>query len=113
MILLVLILEDKADLTGTGAIAFPSNDVIEQAPADLKERLRAIESVDLSKSYGNLEGRQTRLRFVRWGVPVLRSVRVEWVRWVGQVGHRVDKWLNLYVRGCGYGCGCRCGCECE
>ena len=44
----VLLLEGKANLKHTGAITLPSDDDIEQAPADLKERLLAIESVDLS-----------------------------------------------------------------
>ena len=45
----------KANLKNIGAMTLPSDDVIEQAPADLKERLVAIKSVDLS-GYTNLEG---------------------------------------------------------
>ena len=55
MRVLVLLFEGKANLRNTGAITLPSHDVIEQAPADLKERLVAIKSVDLS-GYTNLEG---------------------------------------------------------
>ena len=55
MRVLVLLFEGKANLKNTGAITLPSDDVIEQAPADLKERLVAIKSVNL-KGYENLEG---------------------------------------------------------
>ena len=56
MRVLVLLFEGKANLKNTGAITLPPDDVIEQAPADLKERLVAIKSVDLSDGYENLEG---------------------------------------------------------
>ena len=56
MRVLVLLFEGKANLKNTGAITLPSHDVIEQAPADLKERLVAIKSVDLSDGYRNLRG---------------------------------------------------------
>ena len=56
MRVLVLLFQGKANLRNTGAITLPSHDVIEQAPADLKERLVAIKSVDLSDGYRNLEG---------------------------------------------------------
>ena len=58
--LLVLLLEGKANFKGTGTITLPTADVIEPAPADLKERINAIESVDLS-GYRNLEGRWARV----------------------------------------------------
>ena len=54
----VLLLEGKANFRGTGTITAPSLDAIKQAPADLKERLDAIESVDLS-GYYKLKGRRT------------------------------------------------------
>ena len=54
--LLVLLLEGKANFKDTGTITLPSADVIEHAPADLKERFDAIEFVDLSY-LKNLEGR--------------------------------------------------------
>ena len=58
MRLFVLLLEGKANFRGTGTITAPSLDAIKQAPADLKERLDAIESVDLS-GYDKLQGRRT------------------------------------------------------
>ena len=48
MRLLVLLLEGKANLKDTGTITLPSPDVIDQAPADLKERFDATESIDFS-----------------------------------------------------------------
>ena len=54
MRVLVLLFEGKANLRNTG-VTLPSHDVIEQAPADLKERLVAIKSVNLT-NYTNLEG---------------------------------------------------------
>ena len=62
MRLFVLLLEGKANLKDTGAIALPSDDGIEQAPADLKERLLAIESVDLS-GLKNLGGKWACFKF--------------------------------------------------
>ena len=56
MRLFVLLLEGKANLKDTGTITLPPADVMEQAPADLKERFDAIESIDLS-GLANLEGR--------------------------------------------------------
>ena len=57
MRLFMLLLEGKANFKDTGVIiTLPSPDTIEQAPADLKERLNAIESVDLS-GYSKLKGR--------------------------------------------------------
>ena len=59
MRLFVLLLEGKANFEGTGRyadITLPTADVIEQAPADLKERFDAIESIDLS-GLRNLTGR--------------------------------------------------------
>ena len=50
----VLLIEGKANLKDTGAITLPSPDDIEQAPAELKERFDAIESVDLS--HVNIQG---------------------------------------------------------
>ena len=58
----VLLLEGKANLKHTGAITLPSDDDIEQAPADLKERLLAIESVDLS-GLKNLGGKWACFKF--------------------------------------------------
>ena len=58
MRMFVLLLEGKANFRGTGTITAPSPDAIKQAPADLKERLDAIESVDLS-GYDNIQGRRT------------------------------------------------------
>ena len=54
----VLLLEGKANFRGTGTITAPSPDAIKQAPADLKERLDAIDTVDLSY-YHNIQGRWT------------------------------------------------------
>ena len=56
MRLFVLLLEGKANLKDTRTITLPTADVIEQAPADLKERFDAIESIDLS-GLRNLTGR--------------------------------------------------------
>ena len=47
MLLFVLLLEGKANMKET-SFTLPSNDDVEQAPADLKQRVQAIESVDLS-----------------------------------------------------------------
>ena len=58
MRIFALFLKGKANFKGTGTITAPSLDAIKQAPADLKERLDAIESVDLS-GYGNIQGRRT------------------------------------------------------
>ena len=58
----VLLLEGNANLKDTGAITLPSDDDIEQAPADLKERLLAIESVDLS-GLKNLGGKWACFKF--------------------------------------------------
>ena len=57
MWIFVLLLEGKANLKDTGPITLPTADVIEQAPADLKERFDAIESIDLS-GLKNLRGRR-------------------------------------------------------
>ena len=57
MRILVLLLEGKANFVGTGTITAPSLDAIKKAPVDLKERLDAIESVDLSKCR-KLQGRR-------------------------------------------------------
>ena len=58
----LLLLEGKANFEGTGTITLPTAAVIEQAPADLKERFNAIESFDLS-GLKNLEGRWACLMF--------------------------------------------------
>ena len=58
MRIFVLLLEGKANFKGTGTITAPSLDAIKQAPADFKERLNAIESVDLS-GCDKLQGRRT------------------------------------------------------
>ena len=58
MRMFVLLLEGKANFKRTGTITAPSLDAIKQAPADLKERLDAIESVDLSSCNG-LQGSRT------------------------------------------------------
>ena len=50
MLLFVLILEGKAKMKQT-SFTLPSNDDVEQAPADLKQRVQAIESVDLSSKF--------------------------------------------------------------
>ena len=56
----VLLLEGKANFKSTGTITAPSLDAIKQAPVDLKERLDAIKSVDLSGyRYENIQGRRT------------------------------------------------------
>ena len=58
MWIFVLLLEGKANFKGTGTITAPSLDAIKQAPADLKERLDAIEVVDLS-DHKHIQGRWT------------------------------------------------------
>ena len=58
MRIFVLLLEGKANFKGTGTITAPSLDAIKQAPADLKERLDAIEVVDLS-DHKHIQGRWT------------------------------------------------------
>ena len=58
MRMFVLLLEGKANFMGTGTITAPSLDAIKQAPADLKERLDAIESIHLS-GCDKLQGRRT------------------------------------------------------
>ena len=62
MRLFVLLLEGKANLKDTGPISLPPADIMEQAPADLKERLLAIESVDLS-GLKNLGGKWACFKF--------------------------------------------------
>ena len=56
----VLFLEGKANFEGTGTITAPFLDAMKQAPTDLKERLDAIEVVNLS-GYDNIQGRRTSL----------------------------------------------------
>ena len=58
--LFVMFLEDKENFKGTGELVFPTVEAIESAPADLKERLSAIESVDL-EDWSNLKGRRAAL----------------------------------------------------
>ena len=62
--LFVMLLEDKENFKGTGEIIMPTVEAIESAPADLKERLSAIESVNLFghfTPYTNLKGRRAAL----------------------------------------------------
>ena len=56
----VLILEGKWKMNKAGEMIMPTVEAIESAPADLKERLSAIESVDLN-SWTNLKGRRAAL----------------------------------------------------
>ena len=65
--LFVLLLEGKANFEGTGTITMPSADAIEHAPADLKQRLLAIESVDLSSGYNYFKGSSSRQTcLIKW-----------------------------------------------
>ena len=63
----VLILEGKWNMMHAGEMIMPTVEAIESAPADLKERLSAIESVDLGGDergrggYINLKGRRAAL----------------------------------------------------
>ena len=56
----VLLLEDPNNFKKTEEMIFPTVEAIESAPADLKERLSAIESVDL-RGWKNLKGRRAAL----------------------------------------------------
>ena len=56
----VLILEGKWNMKKAGEMIMPTVEAIESAPADLKERLSAIESVDLEE-WSNLKGRRAAL----------------------------------------------------
>ena len=58
--LFVMLLEDKENFKGAGEMVMPTVEAIESAPADLKKRLSAIESVNLA-GWENLKGRRAAL----------------------------------------------------
>ena len=60
MRMFVLILEGKWKMRNAGELIMPTVEAIESAPADLKERLSAIESVNLD-NWENLKGRRAAL----------------------------------------------------
>ena len=88
MHMFVLILEGKWKMGGAGEMIMPTVEAIESAPADLKERLSAIESVDLGRkvidgqlfSWYNLKGRRAALGCLG-GVRVRAYIKVWTPTW--------------------------------
>ena len=85
MRMFVLILEGKWNMREAGEMVMPTVEAIESAPADLKERLSAIESVNLYDSYSgyaytNLKGRRAALGCLG-GVRVRAYIKVWTPTW--------------------------------